>query len=74
MIDMSTSKDKVWATWEKGQSDPEYIRMLAELKGIEARYDQVLGGLPSEQQDAICDFVSQCEAMSWRLLEIACEK
>lgn len=67
-------KELVWKIWEAGQHDPEYAMMLAELGPLEKKYDAVLQTLSMEQQDVVCDFVSQCEAMSWRMLEFACEQ
>ena len=64
----------VWPIWEMAQKDPQYAQMLKQLGELEQRYEEVLQTLPTEQQDVICDFVSQCEAMSWRMLEIACEE
>lgn len=52
--------------------DDQYYGMLKELRVLEKRYYEVLGALSSQQQDVICDFVSQCEAMSHRMLELAC--
>ena len=63
----------VWQIWDMAQKDPQYAQMLKQLGELEQRYEEVLQTLPTEQQDVICDFVSQCEAMSWRMLEIACE-
>ena len=65
-------RDKVWKTWESGQSDPQYAKMLEELFVLEKKYNAVLQTLSAQQQDVICDFVSKCEEMSWRMLEIAC--
>lgn len=65
---------KVWKIWEAGQHDPKYAMMLAELGPLEKKYDAVLQTLSMEQQDVVCDFISQCEAMSWRMLEFACEQ
>ena len=65
---------RTWEVWEAGQHDPQYAQMLKELVRLEQKYDAVLQMLPVEQQDIICDFVSKCEEMSWRMLEIACEK
>ena len=67
-------KQRVWDIWEAGQHDPQYALMLEELCVLEKKYDAVLQTLPAHQQDVICDFVSQCEAMSWRMLEFACEQ
>lgn len=54
------------------QEDSIYKRMLEDMSSMEQKYFSVLGTLSSDQQDIICDFVSQCEEMSYRMLEIAC--
>ena len=54
------------------KNDLVYRKMLAELRPLEKRYFEVLRTLPTDQQDIIYDFVSQCEEMSWRMLELAC--
>lgn len=71
IIDDNVSK-KAWKIWAVGQSEEQYARMLVQMKEMEARYEAVLQTLSNEQQDVICDFISQCEGMSWRMLEIAC--
>ena len=60
--------------WDIAQTDTEYKQMLAELREMEKKYELSIEKLPDEDRDALCDFVSQCEAMSWRVLEIAAEK
>ena len=73
---METAKNnrqQVWEIWEAWQHDPCYQSMLAENRILEKKYDAILQTLSAEQQDIICDFVFQCEAMSWRMLEFACE-
>ena len=67
-------KQRAWEIWEMGQRDPEYASMLEEIRILENRYESVLRTLSMEQQDIVCDFVSQCEGMSWRMLEFACEQ
>lgn len=52
--------------------DDAYFEMLLRLRELEREYEAVLGTLTPEQQDVVCDFVSQCEAMNRRMLEIAC--
>ena len=52
--------------------DPQYQQMLLDMRAIEKRYNAVLATLSARDQNAICDFVSQCEEMSWRMLELAC--
>lgn len=71
---MPANEELVWKIWEAGQHDPAYARMLSELTEMENQYNAVLRTLTVEQQDIICDFVSQCEEMSWRMLEFACEQ
>ena len=63
----------IWKIWKAGQSDPRYRAMLMEIRILEKKYDAVLRALPEKQQDIICDYVSLCEEMNWRMLEIACE-
>lgn len=53
-------------------ADPQYRQMLLDMRAIEKRYNEVLATLARDDQNAICDFVSQCEEMSWRMLELAC--
>lgn len=55
------------------KEDEQYSRMLREMAILEERYFSVLSRLSYEQQDIISDFVSQCEGISWRMLELACE-
>ncbi len=54
------------------KGDEEYSRMLRENRELERKHDEVLQTLLTEQRDAVCDFVTQCEEMSWRMLELAC--
>lgn len=53
--------------------DDAYYTMLMALRDLEKRCDAAVQTLPPEQQDAVWDFVAQCERMSRRMLEIACE-
>ena len=65
-----------WEGIEKIQSvamrDLQYRQMMLDMRLIEKRYNSVLSNLSSDEQNAICDFVSQCEEMSFRMLELAC--
>ena len=54
------------------KEDKQYSEMLREIRVLERRYDEILCQLPYDRQDIICDFVSLCERMSQRMLEIAC--
>ena len=60
----------------KYQNLPEAYKfrgeMLQQCAELEAKYDHVLNELSTEQMDIICDFLTHCEAMSDRLLELAC--
>lgn len=53
--------------------DDAYYGMLLRLRDAEKEFDAVIRELPPEEQDAVCAFVSLCESMSRRKLEIACE-
>ena len=46
--------------------------MLIEVRELEKEYEAAIGCLTEEQEKAVRDFVTQCEAMSWRMLQIAC--
>lgn len=52
--------------------DDQYYAMLKEMRILEKCYDRVLSSLPRDAQDTVCDFVSLCEEMSLRKLELAC--
>ena len=72
MRDNDEIRAKVWKVWELGKTDLQYRLMLEELREKEKEYGKVLGTLSEEQYDIVCDYVSLCEAMSWRMLEVAC--
>ena len=50
----------------------QYKMMLRENAELERKFNAVLSELSTEQKDTICDFLMHCEAMSDRLLELAC--
>lgn len=60
--------------WHEAQSDPEYAQLYAQMAELEPKYESVMEQLPWEVQDIIRDYVNQCEDMSRRILEFACEK
>ena len=52
--------------------DPVYQEMLFQMRDIEKRYNSVLSKLEGRERDDVCDFVSQCEEISYYMLELAC--
>lgn len=54
--------------WDNAQ----YKAMLQENAILEHKFNDVLSELTTEQMNTICDFLMHCEAMSDRMLEIAC--
>lgn len=69
-----TVREKYWKIRELAQSDVQYRYLTIQLRALDKAYEQVLQGLPEEQRDIVCNFVSMCEQMSERMLEVACEK
>ena len=67
-------RQKYWQVWNRTQSDPEYAHLLQQMAGLEQQFETVMEQLPYETQDIIRDFVTQCEDMSRRMLECACEE
>ena len=72
MLIDDTVQKKAWKIWELSQAETEYRRMLEEIRELEKEYESALALLPKKQEDAVRDFLSHCEAMSWRMLQIAC--
>ena len=64
---------RAWAVWTEGQSDPEYTKLYQQMYALEAKFEEVASQLDIPVQDVIRDYVMHCEAMSWRMLEFACE-
>lgn len=52
--------------------DLEYIRMMQDLRPMELEYNRLLSTMPDTDRTVICEFVSQCEEISYRMLELAC--
>ena len=67
-------RQKYWQVWNRTQSDPEYAHLLPQMAGLEQQFEAVMEQHPYEMQDIIRDFVAQCEYMSRRMLECACEE
>lgn len=72
MLIDETAPKRAWRIWELSQTEPEYCKMLMEIRELEKEYEKALAQLPEKEENAVRDFVSQCEAMSWRMLQIAC--
>ena len=53
-------------------NDAVYKEMLKICVEMETAYNRVLGEVSTEQMDILCDFLMHCEAMSDRMLELAC--
>ncbi len=57
---------------EIAKQDLHYQVLMQELRAMEKEYDMVLRCLDDRQRNAVCDFVSQCEEISFHMLELAC--
>lgn len=68
----NTIKERMDIVAKLAQDDIPYRQMQIDMRAIERKYNAVLSKLSAEDQNAVCDFVSQCEEMSWRMLELAC--
>lgn len=66
------TRKRMAAVEQLANADPAYNQMLGELRQLERKYEIVLQSLTREQMNDVCDFVSMCEEMSWRMLELAC--
>lgn len=60
--------------WDISQTDLQYKSMLTEMREVENSYELAIEKLDDADRDTVCDYVSLCEAMSWRILEIASQK
>ena len=67
-------RQKYQQVWQRTQSDPEYALLFRQMDDLEKRYERIMETLPHEVQDVIRDYVDQCEDMSRRMLECACEE
>lgn len=72
MIIDQTTRMRAWEIWKISQTEPKYREMLLQIRTMENAYEEALSLLPKEQEAAVRDYISQCEAMSWRMLQIAC--
>ena len=64
----------VWEIWQAGQRDPAYQELFQQMYPLEERFEAVMASQDDDVRDAVYDYVMHCEAMSWRMLEFACEK
>lgn len=60
--------------WDVAQTDKQYRGMLSQIREQEKMYEKALNKLSREDSDAVRDFVSLCEGMNWRILEIAAQR
>ena len=65
-------KQRILAVNILAKENSQYREMLRENAELERKYNAVLSELSTDQMDTICDFLMHCEAMSDRLLELAC--
>lgn len=65
---------RAWAIWQAGQKDPQYAELYQQMFELERRFEETMLRLDLEARDVVMDYVMQCEAMSWRMLEFACEQ
>lgn len=63
-----------WEIWDSAQHDLQYSLLLQQLRVLDREYKKALLLLPDEQKETVCEYVALCEAMSERMLEIACER
>lgn len=63
-----------WAIREQAQSDPEYARLLQEMKELEPLYESILISLSRDLREVIDDYVTYRETMNRRMLELACQQ
>ena len=70
----AAQRQRMQTLWDISQTDMEYKQMLLQMRELEKQYDQVIETLEDEARDIVCDYVSLCESMSWRILEIAGQK
>ena len=71
MVATTLSQQQISDFWDQLQTDPTYHTMLLQLRELEPKYDAVIASLSVHDQDIICDYVSLCEGMNERALELA---
>ena len=67
-------RQRLQTLWDIAQNDRAYKDMLYQMRDLERHYEDVIEKMEDGDRDTICDFVSLCEAMSWRVLEIAAQQ
>ena len=65
---------RAWKVWQAGQKDPQYAELYRQMYALERRFEETMLRLDYEARDVVMDYVMHCEAMSWRMLEFACEQ
>ena len=67
------TKEKLDILENKAKNDVQYQKMMKEYMVLEKQYDLLCKSLTDEQRDIAWQYVTVCEDMSRRMLEIACE-
>ena len=55
----------------RAKNDPVYMQMYQEFLILEKQFQDIVHGLPMEQQDIIWEFVFASDALEHRILELA---
>ena len=55
----------------RAKNDPVYMQMYREFLILEKQFQDIVHGLPMEQQDIIWEFVFASDALEHRILELA---
>lgn len=67
-------RERLYTLWDMARTNTQYKEMLVKIRKLEKRCEEVLEKLSTEDRDAVCDFVSLCEEMNGRVLELASQK
>ena len=65
---------RYWAIREAVQSDPEYVRLTAELDAMEPRWEAIASSLSDNDRTALERYILLRESRNLRMLEFACEQ
>ena len=70
----NAQRQRLQTLWDIAQNDLAYKEMLRQMRDLEKHYEDTIEKMSGDDRDTVCDFVSLCEEMSWRILEIAAVK